>query len=407
VSAFPGPTIPLALMTGESSYHLGSTSVVLQNRHYLAGAASLQTPGSMAGVALALAPTNNDGTDAGSWVALPDFVNSSLNGGYVAIAPVPLYTLPGVAESDALAVAILNNQSDITVGFTTDGGSWTSSVAAGTLLGDTAPGLMKLAADVNGGHVALGYVDEVQVSAYPLVIKACVRAGTTTGAFGSRVVLPTDGGLDDSLMLAYDTTLPATAHNQPLYAAWTHDGTGLNDNYSLLVSRSADNGVTWSTPVTVATDVNDEFPALTVTSNGQVLLVAYSQVGLNGYLDVHVARLTASTLAVQGIVKINGNDPADKSGCSHHFNPAFDEASGDQNGRVALVYRDSREGGAENFWYVAGNSAGNAWTFGKRINQSSFANSTLTSVPSVVMDHGDLYFFWSLSGVPQQTFIAP
>lgn len=396
-------------MTGESSYHLGSTSVVLQNRRYLAGAASLETSASMTGVAIAIAiaPTNSDGTDAGSWVALPDFVTSPLNEAYVAIAPVPFYTQLGTSENDALAVAVLNYQSSIQVGFTTDGGEWKSSVAAGTSLGDTSPGIMKLAADVNGGHVALGYVDVVQVSQYPLVTKVCVRAGTTTGAFGSRVVLPTDGGLDDSLMLAYDTTLPATLHSQPLYAAWTHDGTGLNDNFSLLVSRSPDNGATWSAPVTVATDVNDEFPALSVTSNGQVLLVAYSQVGINGYLDVHVARLTASTLAVRGIVKINGNDPADKNGCSHHFNPAFDESSGDQNGKVALVYRDSRAGGAENFWYVAGNSAGNAWTFGERINQSSFADSTLTSVPSVVMDHGDLYFFWSLNGVPQQTFIAP
>ncbi|MGH7139684.1 MAG: sialidase family protein, partial [Pirellulales bacterium] len=110
---------------------------------------------------------------------------------------------------------------------------------------------------------------------------AVAKINTSGGSSTSTVVdqAPSGAG-DDRQVMAADSN-PSSPYRNNLYVIWSENGI----NGPIRVSRSTDNGATWSNTQTIGSERFAWQPSITVGPNGYVYAAYHAQPGQNTYTD--------------------------------------------------------------------------------------------------------------------------
>ena len=235
--------------------------------------------------------------------------------------------------------------------FTFDGGlTWTGGPAA-PLSGNMGDPAAAVGLDGTSymGHISAGFNQGVDIS-------------TNNGATWSASSIATSSALLDKNHLWIDNS-PGSPHEGNLYSAWTQIGGGGTGNNQIVISRSTNNGATWSTPLSISN-------AVSAGSHNQGVNI---QTGPNG----EVYAVWAIYDAWPGVENAIGFSVSTNGGVT--FSPAV---------RIHNNIKGIR--------YQPGAGLTNAT--GKNMRQNSFPGMTVDI--SGGANDGDIYVTWTNVGTP-------
>jgi hypothetical protein len=176
---------------------------------------------------------------------------------------------------------------------------------------------------------------------------------------------------------------PSSPYCNNMYVSWTRFNSGTN----ILLTRSTDQGVTWSSPVTVSSEYGVQGSIPAVGPEGQVYVAwyGYDFSSENIYFDKSTdGGLTFGTDQVI-------------SPCPNAWFPsmAVDLSGGQYNGNIYVAWNDERNGDGDIFLSVSSDE-GSTWSIAKRINNDPVGNGREQYWPWVTVSQSgeiDLIFY--------------
>lgn len=179
--------------------------------------------------------------------------------------------------------------------------------------------------------------------------------------FDSAYHIASSSGVFEDKELAATDFNPSSPYCNNMYVSWTRFSSSTN----ILLTRSTDQGVTWSNPVTVSSEPSVQGSVPAVGPNGEVYVAwyGYDFSSENIYFDKSTdGGLTFGTDQVI-------------SPCPNAWFPsmAVDESGGQFNGNIYVTWNDERNGDGDIFLSVS-TDEGNTWSTVKRINNDPVGN---------------------------------
>lgn len=168
-----------------------------------------------------------------------------------------------------------------------------------------------------------------------------------------------------------------------MYVSWTRFGAST----TILLTRSTDQGVTWSNPVTVSSEPSVQGSIPAVGPNGEVYVAWY------GY-DFSSENIYFDKSTDGGLTF--GSDHVVSSSPNAWFpSMAVDISGGTYNGNIYVTWNDARNGDDDIFLSVSSDE-GNTWSAAKRINDDPIGNGRVQYWPWVAVNQNgevDLIFY--------------
>jgi hypothetical protein len=192
---------------------------------------------------------------------------------------------------------------------------------------------------------------------------------------------------EDKEWIACDLTTGSSAFKNNLYISWTRFGTPSG----ILLTKSTNGGVNWTTPVQVSTVSGIQGSEPAIGPNGEVYVV---YVGGNSTNDIIYfnrsinggATFTPSQNIAQGISPII---PITSSGVTFP-SIAVDLSGGPGNGTIYVTWCDSRNGDPDIF-LIKSTNQGNNWSSPVRVNSDAVSNGKLQCWPWIsINEQGNL-----------------
>ncbi len=221
----------------------------------------------------------------------------------------------------------------------------------------------------------------------------------------SSIAQGSPSNYEDKEWIACDLTTGSSTFKNNLYISWTRFGTPSG----ILLTKSTNGGINWSTPVTVSTVSGVQGSEPAIGPNGEVYVV---YVGGNGTNDIIYfnrstnggATFTASQNIAQGA---SPNIPITSSGVTFP-SIAVDNSGGPGNGTIYVTWCDSRNGDPDIF-LIKSTNQGTNWSSPVRVNNDAVSNGKLQCWPWISLnEQGNLaiLFFDSRNSTSTSTIEA-
>jgi Secretion system C-terminal sorting domain len=189
--------------------------------------------------------------------------------------------------------------------------------------------------------------------------------------FNQVYQLATSSFFEDKEWAAADLN-PSSPFVNRLYCSWTRFGSST----AILLVNSTDEGVTWSSPVTVSDGpgVQGSFPAVSTDGN---LYVTWA--GFNSGEQILFDKSTDGGLTF-------GTDIAISDAPNSWFpHMAVDHSGGPFNNDIYVVWNDERNGDGDIFMSFSSDE-GSSWSTAKRINDDPIGNNKEQYWPSIAIN---------------------
>ncbi len=195
-------------------------------------------------------------------------------------------------------------------------------------------------------------------------------------------IASSSGAFEDKELAATDFN-PSSPYCNNMYVSWTRFSSSTN----ILLTRSTNQGVTWSNPVTVSSEPSVQGSVPAVGPNGEVYVAWY------GY-----------DFSSENIYFDKSTDGGLTFGTDHVISPcpnawfpsmAVDLSGGQYNGNIYVTWNDERNGDGDIFLSVS-SDGGNTWSAVKRINNDPIGNGREQYWPWVTVSQSgeiDLIFY--------------
>ena len=212
-------------------------------------------------------------------------------------------------------------------------------------------------------------------------------------SFNDVYEIATGPGFEDKEWAAADLN-PSSPFTNNLYLSWTR----FASSTEILLTKSTDAGVTWSSPVLVSDitgGVQGSFPA--VAPNGDLYIVWR---GFSGGTRILFDKSTDGGVTF-GTDVIVSNTPG-----AWFPTMAVDHSGGPQDGYIYVTWNDERNGDDDVFISFS-SDGGNNWSIASRINNDPVGNGKLQYWPSVAVgQNGDIaILFYDTRNTPNNSVI--
>lgn len=268
--------------------------------------------------------------------------------------------------------------------FTFDGGlTWTGGPSA-PLSGNMGDPAMAIGLDGNSyaGHIASGFNQGVNIS-------------PDNGTTWSSSTVASGLGLLDKNHLWIDNS-PSSPHEGNLYSAWTQFGGPAAGQSEVSITRSTDNGTTWSTPIVVSTGVSagnlNQGVHIQTGPNGEVYVVwaiydgsvnaGENAIGFCMSTDGGLTYTPAVRIhsSIRGIRGNAGTNPTGKNQRVNSFPVmACDISGGANNGDLYVTWSNVGVPGVNtgtdvSVYMMRSTDGGTTWGTPTRVNQDPVGN---------------------------------
>ncbi len=302
--------------------------------------------------------------------------------------------------------------------FTFDGGlTWTGGPSA-PLSGNSGDPAMAIDLDGNSyaGHIASGFNQGVNISP---------DNGVTWTA--STVAV---GSVLDKNHLWVDNS-PTSVHEGNLYSAWSQLGGSAPNLNQIIISRSTDDGVTWSTPMQISSGVaagsHNQGVNIQTGPGGEIYVVwaiydswpsVETALGFSMSTDGGLT-FSPAVRIISNISGIRGNPITNPTGKNQRVNSfpvmACDISGGTNNGDLYITWANEGVPGVNigpdvSAYMIRSTDGGTTWGTPSRINQDPIGNVQyfpwITSDPETGDLHTIFYDDRNVAGTMVETWVA-
>lgn len=270
--------------------------------------------------------------------------------------------------------------------YSTDGGTTWAASQLIPLLSPNHPRVSDpvVCSDTNGNF----YVATVSLTtsgALDLVVYKSIDGGAT---FTDYYFVQGGGANDeDKEWMVCDLTKGSSPYKNHLYISWTRFGTPAG----ILLTKSTNNGVNWSTPVQVSNGGGVQGSDLAIGPNGEVYAVWVGGTSTTDIIYFNKSTNGGGTFAAATNIA-QGTSPNITISSSGVTFPSIDcdLSGGPRNGYLYTVWCDSRNGDPDIFLIRSSNS-GNNWSAPVRVNNDGIGNGKLQCWPWIsVNEQGNI-----------------
>ncbi len=186
---------------------------------------------------------------------------------------------------------------------------------------------------------------------------------------------------EDKEYIACDTT--SSPFQNYVYVSWTHFPANPGRPTSIYFSRSTDDGVTFTAPITISDNGNVQGSVPAIGPNGEVYVI-WQGPSSRFYLDVSTdGGITFG--ADKTVTQITGI--SDSSCYRRNSFPTFDvdRSAGSYSGSIYVAWSDNRDGDPD-IYFTYSRDGGNTWSTPLRLNTDSIGNGKDQFFPWLSVD---------------------
>lgn len=187
---------------------------------------------------------------------------------------------------------------------------------------------------------------------------------------------------EDKEWMVCDVTKGSSPYKNNLYISWTRFGTPPG----ILLTKSTNHGVNWSSPVQVSSGGGVQGSNLAIGPNGEVYVVWVGGTASNDLIYFNKSTNGGASFGTEQIIA-QGTSPNITITSSGVTFPsiAVDISGGPHNGTVYVTWCDSRNGDPDVF-LISSTNGGVNWSTPARINDDALGNGALQCWPWISLN---------------------